>query len=151
MPVCRFYTYDTGRYGHWYRFRFGLLGYFRKTLRKVPKFPEGKELRINMSDKREIKYTLVPNTKVKSDLWKHCSLHERKIDGRTDASVAVCKQCSFVLKHAGDTSRISNMSTHVKRRHPYLLLGPPMGKQREGRYADQHQPVGIQVRFFFFF
>ena len=56
--------------------RTGILGYFRKAHRKVPKFPEGKELLTNMSDTREIEYGLVPNTQGKSDLWKLFSLRQ---------------------------------------------------------------------------
>ena len=52
------------------------LSYFLKAHQKVPKFPEGKELLINMVDTREIEYTLVPNTKGKSDLWKQFSLYK---------------------------------------------------------------------------
>ena len=106
----------------------GILGYFRKARRKVPKCPEGKELLINMADAREIEYTLVPNTKGKLDLWKHFSLRKRKTDGRIDANVAVCKQCNSVVTRVGDTS---NMSTHMKRRHAVSLLGSPVGNKRK--------------------
>ena len=92
------------------------------------KFPEEEErLPIKMSDTREIEYTLVPNTKGKSDLWKHFDLRKRKTDGRMDADV-VCKQCSSVVKLAGGTS---NMTTHMKRHHSSLLLGSPVGNKRK--------------------
>ena len=43
--------------------------YFKKVHRKVPKFSEGKELLINiLADTCEVEYTLVPNTKGKSEL-----------------------------------------------------------------------------------
>ena len=58
----------------------------------MPKFPAGKELLlINMVDTREIEYTIVLNTKEKSDLYKHFNLRKRKTDGRIDADVAACK------------------------------------------------------------
>ena len=51
--------------------RADVLDHFRKTHRKVLKFPERKELFLmNMADTRENEHTLVPNTKEKSDLWK---------------------------------------------------------------------------------
>ena len=72
-----------------------------------------------MSDTREIEHILVPNTKLKSHLWKHFNLLEQKADGRTDADVAVCIQCNSVVELAEGTS---NMLTHMKRHHPLLLL-----------------------------
>ena len=95
--------------------RTGLLGYFRETHRKVPKLPERKEHLINMSNTREIEYTLVPNTKGKVDLWKHFGLRKQKTDGYIDTDVGACKQCNSVVKLAGGTS---NMSTHMKLHHP---------------------------------
>ena len=80
-------------------------GYFWNAHRKVKKFPEGNELLINMADTHEIEYTLVPNTKGKSDLWKHFNLQKRKTDGGMDADVckqcnsARCKACRMLLKH----------------------------------------------------
>ena len=71
----------------------------------MPKFPEGKELLlINMSDTREIDYTLVPNTKGKSDLWNHINLRKQKKDGRIDTDVAECKQSNSVVKLMGGIS-----------------------------------------------
>ena len=82
----------------------------------MPKFPEGKELfLINMADTHEIKHTLVPSTKIKSDLWKHFNLRERKTDGRMNADVAACKQCNFVVKLTRGTSTVSK---HMKHHHP---------------------------------
>ena len=44
-----------------------------------------------MADTHEIEYVLVPNTKGKSDLWKHFSMHtQKKADDLIDADVAVC-------------------------------------------------------------
>ena len=69
----------------------GILSYFRKAHWKIPKFTEGKELLlINMADTCEIEYTLVPNTKGKSDPLKHSNLCKRKTDGQTRADIAVC-------------------------------------------------------------
>ena len=123
-----------GRYGQ---------GYFRKAHRKVPKFPEGKEkklLLINMADTSEIEYTLVPNTKGKSDLWKHFNLRKRKTDSRIDADVAIFKPlCNSVVKRVGGTS---NMSRHRKRHHhPLSLLWITCGEQTEGLHACPHQSV----------
>lgn len=70
---------------------------------------------INMADTCEIKCSLVPNTKVQSDLWKYFNLCEWKTDGPIDADFAVCKHCNSVVKCAGGTS---NMSKHMKRYHP---------------------------------
>ena len=67
-----------------------------------------------MEDTRE-----VPNTKGKSDLWKHFNLLEQDTDDRIDADVAVYKQCSSVVKCAGGTS---NMSKHTERQHPLSSL-----------------------------
>ena len=83
---------------------------------------------ILLADTGEIKYTLVPNTKEKSDLWKHFSLHKQKTDGRINADIAVCKQCSSIVTLARGTS---NMSTHVKHHHPQLLFGSPVGNKRK--------------------
>ena len=87
-----------------------------------------KELLISIADRREIEYTLVPNTKGKSDLWKHLYVCKRKTDGRIDPYVAVCKQCNSVVRLSEDTS---NMSTLVQRHHPLLLLGSPVGNKRK--------------------
>ena len=98
----------------------GILGYFRKAHRKVPKFLEGKELfHMNMADTREIEYTIVPNIKAKSDVWKLFNLRERKTAGRVDGDVTVCQQCCSLLNLAGGTS---NMSKHRKRHHPLSSL-----------------------------
>ena len=87
----------------------------------MPKFPDGEEfLLISMVDTPEIEYTLVPNTKEKSDLWKHFNLHERKTDGWIDAAVVVCKHCNSVVKLAGGTSV---MSTHEAL--PFLIVASP--------------------------
>ena len=94
----------------------------------MSKFLEGKELLpINMSDTREIEYTQVPNTKGKSDLWKHFNLRKRKTGGQIDAAVAVCKQFRSFVKHAGGTSNIAML---MKRYHPLLLHGSPVGNKR---------------------
>ena len=54
-----------------------------------------------MADSCEIEYTLFPNTKEKSDLWKHFNLRKRKTKGRTGAAVVVCKQRESVVRLAG--------------------------------------------------
>ena len=74
-------------------------------------------------DTCEIEYTLVPDTKEKSDLWKRFNLHKRKTYGQTDADVAICKQSNSVVKLA------RGMSMHMKRQHPLLLLGSPVGNK----------------------
>ena len=72
----------------------GIPGYFWKIHWKVPKFLEGKELFvINVSDVNEIEYTLVPNTKRESGLWKHFNLRKWKTASQIDTDVAVFKQC----------------------------------------------------------
>ena len=115
----------------------------RKAHQKVPKFPEGKEPLINiLADSREIEYTLVPNTKGKPDLWKHFNLRRRKTDGWIDAVFAVCDQCSSFVKYAGS---ISNMWTHMKRHHPLLLLGSPVGNERKTDTLVRISKVGIPV------
>ena len=58
-----------------YSFQYRYTHCFRKAHWKVPKLPEGKELLlINMANTNEIKYTLVPDKKRKSDLRKHFNL-----------------------------------------------------------------------------
>ena len=52
-----------------------ILSYFPKAHQKVLKFPDGKELLINMADTHGTEYTLVQNTKGKIDLWRHFNLH----------------------------------------------------------------------------
>ena len=69
---------------------------------------------------RTFKYTLVPDTKGNSDLWKHFSLCKRKTDGRIDAAAAACKWCNSVVKFVGGAL---NMSVHVKHHHPFASHG----------------------------
>ena len=61
-----------------------------------------------MSDTREIEYTQVPNTKGKSDLWKHFNLRKRKTGGQIDAAVAVCKQFRSFVKQSWRHLKHSN-------------------------------------------
>lgn len=61
-----------------------ILSYIWKSTsnRKMPKFPLGKELfLINMTQRCEIKSSLVPNIKVKSDPWKRFNLRKWKTNG----------------------------------------------------------------------
>ena len=96
--------------------RTGIVVYFRK----VPKFPKEKDVffHINLLETREIEQYQIPRG---NQICKH-SLRKRKPDGRTEADVAVCKQCSFAVKLAGGTS---NMSTDIKRhnRLHWVLVG----------------------------
>ena len=64
-----------------------LNGRWDLLVRKVPKFPEGKERLINMADTREIEYTLVSNARGKLDLCKHVNLRKRS-----------CQTCERHLK-----------------------------------------------------
>ena len=57
-----------------------------------------------MSDTHEINYTLVPNTKGKSDLWNHFNLRKQKSDGRIDTDVPERKQSNSVVKLVGGIS-----------------------------------------------
>ena len=133
-------------------------GYSRKEHRKEPIFPEGKEpLLISMADTLEIEYTLVQNIEGKSDLIKHLKLRKRKTDGRFDADAAVCKQCNSVVKLAEGTS---NMSTHMLRHYPLLLVGSPVGNKLKAdalvrilyRYTDWcRQACGPSVCFRFWY
>ena len=66
-----------------------------------------------------VAYPPVPNTKSKSDLWKHFSLRKQNTDGRIDVDVAVCKHRNSTVKPARGTSKIS---THMKRNQLLLLL-----------------------------
>lgn len=98
-----------------------ILGYFQKTRQKVPTV-------INMADTGEIECTLVPNTTGKSDLRKHLNIKKQKTDGKFDADVAVCQQCSSIVKCVG--SALST-STHMKCHNPLLLFGAPAGNKQK--------------------
>ena len=60
-----------------------------------------------MAGTHEMKYTLVPNSKGKSDLWKYFNLSKKKTNGQINMDVAVCKQCNSIVKLAGGASDIS--------------------------------------------
>ena len=95
-------------------------------IRKSQSSPEGRALfLIKWVDTHEIEYTLVPlpNTKGKSDQWKHFSLWKQNTASQLDADDVVWKQCNSIIKLAVITS---NVSTHMKRHHPLLLLGSPV-------------------------
>ena len=103
----------------------------------MPKFPEGRELLINiLADTRKIEYTLVPNTKGKSDLWKHFNLLKRKTDGRIDTDVAEGKQCNSM----------SNVAII-----PYYCLGRLWDPGTNGRPTRLTASVGISVFYTVFY
>ena len=86
-------------------------------------------------------------------------LHRRKTDSYIEADVAVCKQCSSVVKLAGGTS---NMSAHMKHHHhPSLLLESPVENKQKAdtlfcisQYASvlyQHGHKMVHVPVFFLY
>ena len=96
---------------------------FWKAHQKVVKISEQKELvLIHMVDRREIRYV---ETYFNLCQWKT----DGQIESIIDADVAVCKQGAMPLKKcAGGTS---NMSMHMRRHQPLLVLGSPVGNKRK--------------------
>ena len=68
---------------YWYGCPYWYTQLFPESTLESAKVPWRKRnLLISMMDTCEIEYTLVPDTKEKSDLWKHFNLREQKTDGR---------------------------------------------------------------------
>ena len=124
--------------------RIGILGYFRKAHRNVLKFPEGKGLLlINMADTCEIEHTLVPNTKGKSDLWKHFNLCKWKTSGRIDAMLHACSYVNCAvplsdLREASQTCQCIRSATIPYYRFDHLW-------RTNGRRTYLSASVGVSV------
>ena len=93
-----------------------------------------------MANTLDIEYILVPNTKGKSDLWKHFNLCKLMTDSWADADVTACKQCNSTvnLREAPKTCQHIWITTI-----PYRCLGNLWGTNRRPTHLSAL--VGILV------